>query len=184
MKALILGGVRSGKSRYAEKLSIQLAKESQGKLVYIATSFPQDDEMQQRVDEHQEQRRLSGQEWITVEETLYLANVLERYASADTTILIDCLTLWMTNLLCHENSDLIKQETEKLLSTLPQLEGNIFFVSNETGLGIVPMDKLTRQFVENMGRFHQDLAARCSQVDFVIAGLAMNIKGIKITEEP
>lgn len=179
MKTLILGGVRSGKSHYAEKLSIQRVKESQGKLVYIATSFPYDDEMKQRVDEHQEQRRLSGQKWITVEETLYLANSLKLHASANTTILIDCLTLWMTNLLCHENTGLLNQETEKLLSSIPKLKGNILFVSNETGLGIVPIDKLTRQFVEKMGRFHQDLAVVCDQVDFVIAGLTINIKSKK-----
>ncbi len=176
MKTLILGGVRSGKSRYAEKFAIQSAQESNSELIYIATSFPQDEEMQQRVDEHQQQRELSGENWITVEETLHLADVLAKNAKDSTTILVDCLTLWMTNLLCHKDSDLLKIETEKLLSVLPSLKGNIIFVSNETGLGIVPMEKLTRQFVDAMGLFHQDLAACCEQVSFVIAGLPHFLK--------
>ena len=176
MKTLILGGVRSGKSRYAEQLAIESAKKLQGKLVYIATSQPQDKEMQQRVAEHQAQRKLSGEDWLTVEENLYLSNTIETLTNANTTILIDCLTLWMTNLLCHSDNQLLETETQKILELLPKLTGNIIFVSNETGLGIVPMDKLTRQFVEKMGLFHQNLASVCEHVDFVVVGLPMKIK--------
>ncbi len=183
MKTLILGGVRSGKSRYAEQLAIQTAESNQSQLIYIATSFPQDDEMHQRVREHQQQRELSGKNWITVEEDLYLAEALEQQDAATHTILVDCLTLWMTNLLCHENKNLLVQETERLLAALSKLSANIIFVSNETGLGVVPMDTLSRQFVDKMGLFHQELAARCERVVFVTAGLAHVLKDNKINPE-
>lgn len=177
MKTLILGGVRSGKSRYAEQLAIQSAQQLDAKLIYIATSFPQDEEMQQRVEEHQTQRKLSGKDWITIEETLYLADALKAQDKPKTIILIDCLTLWVTNLLCHQDKNLLDTETHKLLRLLPKLNATVFFVSNETGLGVVPMDKLSRQFLEKMGLFHQQLAKLCDSVDFVVAGLPMCIKG-------
>jgi adenosylcobinamide kinase/adenosylcobinamide-phosphate guanylyltransferase len=174
MKTLILGGVRSGKSRIAEQLALQTAP--QKRLIYIATSMPYDDEMQERVKEHQAQRALSAYSWTTIEEKLYLAQVLAEYSAADTTILVDCLTLWMTNLLCHTDKQLLQSETDALLQQLDCIKGQIIFVSNETGLGIVPIEKLSRQFVDKMGLFHQQLAANCDQVSFVIAGLSVELK--------
>jgi adenosylcobinamide kinase/adenosylcobinamide-phosphate guanylyltransferase len=182
MKTLILGGVRSGKSRIAEQLAMQLTAKSthlkQDPLVYIATSFPYDAEMQQRVDEHQAQRQQSSYSWTTIEESLYLAKVLDEYSAPDTTILVDCLTLWMTNLLCHEDKQLLQQETQALLQQLDHCRGNLIFVSNETGLGIVPMKKLSRQFVDQMGLFHQQLAQICDTVSFVVAGLSLPLKPV------
>jgi adenosylcobinamide kinase/adenosylcobinamide-phosphate guanylyltransferase len=174
MKTLILGGVRSGKSRIAEQLALQTAP--QKRLIYIATSMPYDDEMQERVKEHQAQRALSAYSWTTIEEKLYLAQVLAEYSAADTTILVDCLTLWMTNLLCHADKQLLQSETDALLQQLDCIKGQVIFVSNETGLGIVPMEKLSRQFVDKMGLFHQQLAANCDLVSFVIAGLSVALK--------
>ncbi len=174
MKTLILGGVRSGKSRIAEQLALQTAP--QKRLIYIATSTPYDDEMQERVNEHQAQRALSAYSWTTIEEKLYLAQVLAEYSAADTTILVDCLTLWMTNLLCHADEQLLQSETDALLRQLDCIKGQVIFVSNETGLGIVPMEKLSRQFVDKMGLFHQQLAANCDRVSFVIAGLSVALK--------
>jgi len=178
MKTLILGGVRSGKSRVAERLAMQSIQTKQDKLIYIATSFPYDAEMQQRVDEHQAQRQLSPHSWTTIEETLYLAKVLAEYSASDTTILVDCLTLWMTNLLCHADKQLLQQETQALLQQLAHCRGNLIFVSNETGLGIVPMEKLSRQFIDKMGLFHQQLAAACDDVSLVMAGLTVPLKQI------
>lgn len=179
MKTLILGAVRSGKSRYAETLSVDLSRKAQSRLIYIATSHPNDDEMQKRVNEHQTQRKLSGENWVTVEETLYLADILKDLSTPKTTILIDCLTLWMTNLLCHKDIHLLKIETQKVLNTLTEVKGDIVFVSNETGLGIVPENKLSRDFIEEMGLFHQSLAAACDQVSFVVAGLPITLKASK-----
>jgi len=176
MKILILGGVRSGKSRIAEQLALQSAQLKHGKLIYIATSFPYDAEMQQRVDEHQAQRQQSAYSWTTIEESLYLAKVLDEYSAPDTTILVDCLTLWMTNLLCHADKQLLQQETQALLQQLDHCRGNLIFVSNETGLGIVPIEKLSRQFIDKMGLFHQQLAQVCDRVSFVVAGLSLPLK--------
>src|SRR6478735_2321472 len=129
MKHLILGGTRSGKSYLAENTAVATGK----KLVYIATAQALDEEMRARIVHHQSSRI---DQWITVEEPLTLAASLQQYSAENTCILVDCLTLWLTNILLA-GEDVFQREYAALLETLPQLAGNIIFVSNEVGMGIV-----------------------------------------------
>lgn len=170
MQTLILGGARSGKSRYAEQLALQ----SQKSVVYIATAQAQDAEMQTRIRHHQASRPL---EWLTIEEPLALAATLEQYAQPERLLLVDCLTLWLTNLLCLEESEQrLLAETNALYAALPNLNSELILVSNETGLGVVPLGELTRRYVDEAGRLHQRLAAQMQQVIFMLAGLPQILK--------
>eukprot|EP00659_Diplonema_papillatum_P013314 gene13314-20527_t len=139
MLQLILGGARSGKSRLAEKL----ATDSGLSVTYIATSQPLDGEMTARVAHHRERR---PSEWGLIEEPVELARVLKENATPNHCLLVDCLTLWLTNLLMLEDPDRLKEEREALLQTLATLPGEIIFVSNETGMGVVPLGELTRRY--------------------------------------
>lgn len=170
MLQLILGGARSGKSRLAERL----AADSQLPVVYIATSQPVDDELNRRVALHRERR---PDHWGLVEEPLALADVLRTHACADRCLLVDCLTLWLTNLLMLDDEERLKAEREALIQTLPGLPGEVLLVSNETGLGVVPLGELTRRYVDEAGLLHQALAERCDRVVFTVAGLPMILKG-------
>jgi adenosylcobinamide kinase / adenosylcobinamide-phosphate guanylyltransferase len=170
MLQLILGGARSGKSRLAEKL----ASESGLAVTYIATSQPLDGEMSARVAHHRERR---PPEWALIEEPLELARVLRESASAERCLLVDCLTLWLTNLLMLEDSERLAGEREALLDCLASLQGEIVFVSNETGLGVVPLGELTRRYVDEAGWLHQALAERCQRVVLTVAGLPLTLKG-------
>jgi adenosylcobinamide kinase / adenosylcobinamide-phosphate guanylyltransferase len=131
MLQLILGGARSGKSRLAEKIAL----ESGLNVIYIATAQPLDEEMQERILHHQESR---PREWQVIEEPLYLSEKLQEIDAQNQLILIDCLTLWMSNLLLQDASELQMSQCQKLLTILPNLKSEIILVSNETGLGVVP----------------------------------------------
>ena len=173
MKELILGGARSGKSHYAETR----AKESGLNVLYVATAQALDDEMQQRIKHHQQQR---PDHWSLIEEPLDLVSVLKNNADDKTCILVDCLTLWLTNLLCseeHKNS--FQENIDELVNILPELSGKIIFVSNEVSMGIIPMGEINRQFVDEAGRLHQRLAAVCENVTLMVAGIPSHIKGNK-----
>ncbi|HEX2083619.1 MAG TPA: bifunctional adenosylcobinamide kinase/adenosylcobinamide-phosphate guanylyltransferase [Xanthomonadaceae bacterium] len=170
MRTLILGGARSGKSALAERL----ARESGLDVVYIATAQAGDDEMAARIARHRSDR---PPHWRTVEAPLALADALRAYASADVFVVVDCLTLWLSNLLCADDAALCHRERDALLDAWPQLSGRVLLVSNETGLGVVPAGALTRRFVDETGRLHQQLAGSCEQVLFVVAGLPMALKG-------
>uniref|UniRef100_A0A7C2B0N4 Bifunctional adenosylcobalamin biosynthesis protein n=1 Tax=Pseudomonas graminis TaxID=158627 RepID=A0A7C2B0N4_9PSED len=170
MLQLILGGARSGKSRLAEKL----ASDSGLNVIYIATSQPLDGEMNQRVAVHRERRPA---EWGLIEEPVELARVLRENAGEGRCLLVDCLTLWLTNLLMLDDPQRLAQEREALLDGLAELPGEIIFVSNETGLGVVPLGELTRRYVDEAGWLHQALAERCHRVVFTVAGLPMTLKG-------
>ena len=172
MLQLILGGARSGKIRLAE----QIAQKSQKTVIYIATAQANDAEMQQRIQHHQQQRPT---EWQLIEEQLYLAECLEKNDVAEQIILVDCLTLWMSNLLMDSNPDLQMDQCRKLLAILPQLKSDIIIVSNETGLGVVPMGEITRKFVDESGRLHQQLGQIAEKVVFCVAGFPMILKGEK-----
>jgi len=167
---LILGGARSGKSRLAE----QLASASGLEVVYIATSQPLDDEMRQRIQHHRQSRPAH---WQTIEEPLALAGVLQQQAASGRCLLVDCLTLWLTNLLLHDDGQRLEEERRQLLNTLGSLPGHIILVSNETGMGVVPMGELSRRYVDEAGWLHQALAERCDRVQFCVAGLPMLLKG-------
>lgn len=170
MRNLILGGARSGKSRLAE----QLASDSGLPVTYIATSEPLDGEMNQRVRLHRERRPAA---WGLIEEPLALARVLRAEAAAGRCLLVDCLTLWLTNLLMLEDDQRLAAERDALLECLEQLPGTIILVSNETGLGVVPMGELTRRYVDQAGWLHQAVAERCQRVVLTVAGLPLMLKG-------
>ena len=168
MKHLILGGARSGKSRFAEELALASDK----RLIYIATAQGLDDEMQQRISHHQHQRETR---WQTIEEPITLAATLAQYADKNTCILVDCLTLWLTNVLLA-GEIIFQREYTALLKTVPELAGDIIFVSNEVGMGIVAADPLSRRFVDEAGRLHQALAKRSDKATLVVAGLPLSLK--------
>ncbi|KPA90971.1 adenosylcobinamide-phosphate guanylyltransferase [Pseudomonas asplenii] len=170
MQQLILGGARSGKSRLAERLAAQ----SGLSVIYVATSQPLDGELNERVALHRQRR---PGHWGLIEEPLQLAQVLRDNAAADTCLLVDCLTLWLTNLLMLDDAERLRAERDALLDCLASLPGEIIFVSNETGLGVVPLGELTRRYVDEAGWLHQALAERCQRVVLTVAGLPLTLKG-------
>jgi adenosylcobinamide kinase / adenosylcobinamide-phosphate guanylyltransferase len=170
MRTLILGGARSGKSALAERL----ADESGCELIYLATAQAGDEEMAARIAHHRARR---SAQWLCVEEPVHLAAVLREQARADRCILVDCLTLWLSNLLGDADAGCFERERDALLEVLPQVPGEIILVGNEVGLGIVPMGELTRRFVDEAGRLHQSVAAVSERVLFVAAGLPLVLKG-------
>ena len=168
MRILILGGARSGKSRYAEKLALESGREA----VYIATGWAGDEEMSARITRHREQR---PQSWLTVEEPCALGKALQTHAAVNRFLIVDCLTLWLANLL-EQGDARFQQERVALLDTLPALPGTLCLVSNEVGLGIVPINPLARRFVDEAGWLHQDLAQLCERVVWIAAGLPQILK--------
>ena len=170
MIQLILGGARSGKSRLAE----QKAKDSGLSVTYVATAQAYDDEMRERILHHQADRPT---DWGLVEEPLYLADRLVQIDQANQLILVDCMTLWMSNLLLNDQKDFQSLQCQKLLEMLPTLKSEIILVSNETGLGVVPMGQLSRKFVDESGRLHQQLGQIADHVVFCVAGFPIVLKG-------
>ena len=171
MKQLILGGARSGKSHYAETC----ATESGLDVIYVATAQALDDEMQQRIKHHQQQRPVH---WQLIEEPINLVSTLKDNANNKTCILVDCLTLWLSNqLCCEENKIHLQENINNLINILPELPGKIIFVSNEVSMGIIPMGEINRQFVDEAGRLHQRLATVCDKVTLMVAGIPSHIKG-------
>lgn len=177
MKQLILGGARSGKSRLAESRAADSNKE----VIYIATAQAFDAEMESRIQLHRDAR---PDHWIVVEEPRELPKVLAQYAASSRCILVDCLTLWVSNLLLagyDEQDDafdtqLLETEIQALYRCLDELPGDVIFVSNEVGWGIVPMGALSRIFQDQTGWLHQRLGALCDGVTLVVAGIPMEIK--------
>ena len=170
---LILGGARSGKSRLAEQVAQQLAQP----VVYVATAQALDAEMRERIQHHQQQR---PEDWELCEEPIYLAEQLVKLDRPNQTILVDCLTLWMSNLLIHTDSNLQVQECQKLLEVVANLQSELILVSNETGLGVVPMGQISRRFVDETGRLHQQLGQIAEKVVFCVAGFPMILKGEQV----
>ncbi|MFP5392802.1 MAG: bifunctional adenosylcobinamide kinase/adenosylcobinamide-phosphate guanylyltransferase, partial [Gammaproteobacteria bacterium] len=177
---LVLGGTRSGKSRYAE----QLAAQGGGEVVYIATAEARDAEMAERIAHHRASRPAP---WTTVEETLHLADAIERHARPGRVVLVDCLTLWLSNLIFSAGDlpdtgrialpALFLEQRQRLLDGLARAGGDVVLVSNEVGLGIVPMGAVTRCFADEAGRLNQAVAALATRVVFVAAGLPLALKG-------
>jgi adenosylcobinamide kinase / adenosylcobinamide-phosphate guanylyltransferase len=164
---LVLGGARSGKSSFAEGLITA----SLGPWIYLATGEAGDSEMAARIRHHQERR---GEGWRTVEEPLALVGALRRAAGEGRAILVDCLTLWICNLMAGGRD--VVAETDRLIEALPQIATPIVFVSNEVGLGIVPDNALTRAFRDEAGRVNQAVAAAANRVYFIAAGLPLVMK--------
>ncbi len=164
---LVLGGARSGKSKFAEDLVLK----SGLKPIYLATGRAFDDEMVERIESHQNRR---GEEWETVEEPLALVDALSHAAIPGRMILVDCLTLWITNLMMAEAN--VDKEADLLVRYLAEAKAPIVLVSNEVGQGVVPENKMAREFVDLSGLVHQRLAAAANHVYFVTAGLPNKLK--------
>jgi len=164
---LVLGGARSGKSRYAE----QAIDAAAGGGLYVATAEIADAEMAARIAEHRARR---GPAWSAIEEPLEIAGRIEAEARPDRPILVDCLTLWLSNLM--ESSRDIEAETERLMAALADARGPVVLVANEVGLGIVPVSALGRAFRDHAGRLNQRVAAAAERVVLVAAGLPMLLK--------
>ena len=164
---LVLGGARSGKSRFAEGL----IEAHPGRPVYLATAQAGDAEMAERIRRHRARR---GERWTTLEEPLDLPRALASVPRDNTPVLVDCLTLWLSNLMAAGRN--VERETQSLIESLPDLRGPVVFVSNEVGLGIVPDNALARAFRDHAGFLHQSIAAAADRVYFVAAGLPMLLK--------
>jgi adenosylcobinamide kinase / adenosylcobinamide-phosphate guanylyltransferase len=185
---LILGGQKSGKSRRAELLARQwLAQSSNHRAVLIATAQPWDDEMRQRIARHQADRAERVPGMATVEEPMALAEAIARHSQADTLVVVDCLTLWLTNLLMpaepapnlEPNQPLAPADIARsasLLIAIEQAKGPVVIVGNEIGLGVIPMGREVRAFVDALGRLNQDVAATCQRVTLMAAGLPLTLK--------
>jgi len=170
MKTLILGGVRSGKSRLAERI----ASETGLPVIYIATATALDDEMRTRIEEHRTHR---PENWLVVEEPIQLAAALSKHATRGCCILVDCLTLWLTNLLMDEDVTVYERECEAIFAALPLLQGEIIMVSNETNMGVMPLGELSRVYCDEAGKLHQLFAQSCDRVILTVAGLPHVLKG-------
>lgn len=167
---LVLGGARSGKSRYAEGL----ARDTGLDKFYLATGRAWDDEMRVRIDAHKADRAEDG--WTTYEEPLDLIGALKVLDKPERVILVDCLTLWVTNLMMEDGRD-ADADGAALAASLGEFQSTVIFVSNEVGLGIVPENKMARAFRDHAGRLHQAIAAQAAEVYFVAAGLPLKMKG-------
>jgi adenosylcobinamide kinase/adenosylcobinamide-phosphate guanylyltransferase len=165
---LVLGGARSGKSAHAERL----ARETGLSRVYIATAQAFDDEMRKRIVRHKADR--ASDSWLTIEEPIMLAAAIARHASPNCVVLVDCLTLWLSNIMLGDRD--VSRMQAALFSVLDGVRGPVILVSNEVGLGIVPETPLGRAFRDAQGRLNQAVAAIASHVVLVTAGLPLTLK--------
>ena len=172
VKKLVLGGCRSGKSRYAEQWVAQNFSDK----VFVATLESRNDaEMDQRIALHRQSRGIG---WLTVEEPLDLAGVLDKNQTGSEVFLVDCLTMWLTNMMMQDFSDeKIQGEVARLCKTVASLDTSVVLVANEVGLGIVPESPMGRRFRDLAGWTNQQMALVCEQVVFVAAGLPLRLKG-------
>ncbi len=169
LKQLIIGGSRSGKSRLAEQHALACGLP----VTYIATATAGDEEMATRILEHQSRRPA---EWALVEEPLRLADALQHHAAQECCLLVDCLTLWLSNLVCGGESARLDEERNRFLKVLPELPGHIILVASEVGMGIVPMGELSRRFSAEAGWLNQSVASICDEVTLTVAGLPYPLK--------
>ncbi len=200
MRELIIGGQRSGKSARAEQLAGQwLAQSPQHRAVFVATAQVHDNEMAQRIARHRADRAVRLPSMVTVEEPVQLADAVTQHSAAGTMVVVDCLTLWLTNLMfpyeaavdpsqadsshISENSEKNKQFSDvdieylaMLLGVIKSAQGPLVIVSNEIGLGVIPMGRQVRAYVDALGRLNQDVARVCDHVTFMAAGLPLMLK--------
>jgi adenosylcobinamide kinase/adenosylcobinamide-phosphate guanylyltransferase len=176
VRELILGGARSGKSTLAS----QRAHDSGRKVIFVATATASDAEMQSRIMLHRKERPA---EWKTVEAATGLAIILQQIDDPHCFVIVDCLTLWLSNVLCDSNSEQPKFndvawsiELSALMNILPLLRADIALVSNEVGFGIVPENAVARRFRDEQGRLNQRIAASCERVTLMVAGVPLTIK--------
>ena len=185
-RELILGGQKSGKSRHAEMLAAHwLDRSSTHRAVLIATAQPWDDEMRERIARHRQDRagRVPGMR--TIEEPVQLAQALASHSQPHTLVVVDCLTLWLTNLLMPAENNEQNRAFEHdpraciamVLGAIKNAAGPVVLVGNEIGLGVIPLGRETRAFVDALGRLNQDVAQACEQVTLMAAGLPLTLKG-------
>lgn len=183
MHTLVLGGAKSGKSSLALEIGKKFLCQGGGRAkridapgLFIATAQAGDAEMMKRIQLHKQER---GPEWRTVEEPVHITAVMEQQQRDVSVILIDCLTLWLSNLMYHLPNEL-QHHTNLLCSVLEKISTPVILVSNEVGLGVVPVSPDGRSFRDSAGKLHQELAKRCSTVIFTVAGLPLYLKGEEI----
>ena len=168
---LVIGGCRSGKSGHAQLL----AEKIRGSKLYLATCVPRDAEMQTRVELHQQQR---GADWQTLEEPVEIAAAIDRHGGAHAVILVDCLTLWTSNILLSPGGQPeLATACRALVQSLANAQCPVILVSNEVGAGIVPENELARLYRDEAGRVNQQIAAAADQVIWMVAGIPVTIKG-------
>ena len=180
---LVLGGQKSGKSRRAEQLAAAWLADAGHRAVFIATAQPWDAEMQERIARHQRDRAERVPGMLTVEEPLHLAEAIAQHSRADTLVVVDCLTLWLTNLLTpaefKENqppAQVPPALTATFLEAISTAPGPLVLVGNEIGLGVIPMGREVRAFVDALGSLNQQVAQRCQRVTLMAAGLPLTLK--------
>jgi adenosylcobinamide kinase/adenosylcobinamide-phosphate guanylyltransferase len=166
---LITGGARSGKSIYAEQRAAALGS----RRLYVATAEPKDEEMTRRISEHKSRR---GNEWATIEEPVELGEALLAQRSRTDCALVDCLTLWLSNLLLRRDEKYAEDKVKELIEILPRLNFHLVLVTNEVGWGIVPDNMLARQFRDLAGWANQQIAAAANEVVLTVAGVPMIVK--------
>ncbi len=178
---LLLGGQKSGKSRQAESLAEQWLESSQdARVVFVATAMAHDEEMQNRIERHRQDRaeRIPGVH--TVEEHMALSGAISAYNSPSTLMVVDCLTLWLTNWLmpvppAKADPKAWQAEKQAFLHALAESTGPVVLVSNEIGLGVIPMGEEVRQFVDELGQLNQAVARRARQVTLMVAGMPLSV---------
>lgn len=176
---LVLGGQKSGKSRRAELIAKQwLDTTVAHRAVLIATGQAWDDEMRERIERHQRDRMQRVPGLVTIEEPLALAEVLQRHSAPHTLVVVDCLTLWLTNLLMPAHGAPLDAERplQALCRAIEQAQGPVVLVGNEIGLGVIPMGREVRAFVDALGGLNQAVAAVSGRVTLMAAGLPLNLK--------
>jgi adenosylcobinamide kinase/adenosylcobinamide-phosphate guanylyltransferase len=168
---LVLGGARSGKSTYA----LQRAQEWEGRLVYLATAEGRDEDMKKRIAYHRAHRR--SRRWVTIEEPLEVVWQLKELDSGIGAVVLDCVTLWVSNALLNNRREELENQVAELIEEVPLFPFHFLAVSNEVGLGIVPDTPLGREYRDVLGSVNQRLARACKEVRFMAAGLPMKLKG-------
>ena len=190
MAIFITGGARSGKSSFAEQLAAYRNKRG----IYLATSEALDDEMTERIKKHQLDRQKSGFQWQTIEEPLHIVSCLQRLKAVagsdmeDTVVLVDCLTLWLSNWffkldVLQNGNEGLHEQFQRLADEVAQYPYPLILVSNEVGDGIVPADALSRSYRDEAGRLNALIAEQCQQAFLVTAGIPIELKSIAYTLE-
>ena len=172
MVIFVTGGAKSGKSHFAQALAEGL----KGRRLFLATAKPLDEEMMIRVEKHREDR---GDRWDTKEEEVYIGKAVRSLIDAYDIILVDCLTLWMSNLLCGytDQEEKISEIIEHFFLSIDEFKGTVIIVSNEVGAGIVPDNRLARIYRDQLGLLNQRMAVRADEVYVLISGIPVKIKG-------
>lgn len=173
MKHLVIGGVRSGKSAHGQELAQTLADAESREVVYLATAQALDKGMLDRIEKHQNSR---PEHWLLVEESIDIASILLAPENQNKVILIECMTLWLTNLICLEDDEAFNRHKSAFISAIEQTQAKLVCISSEVGVGIMPMNAMARRFGDEAGLLNQELARLSEQVELVCAGLPLKLK--------